>query len=105
MSIDYLFEVGYRHMDKESMEETRKLVVEKEKENIKNKVISFMTPEFTISIMETALELKEFPKMGFIILHFKKNENELSRSSQDRIENELSPMKLKYQTERPTKPA
>lgn len=43
--------------------------------------------------------------MGFIILHFKKNENELSRSSQDRIENELSPMKLKYQTERPTKPA
>lgn len=72
MSIDYLFEVGYRHMDKESMEETRKLVVEKEKENIKNKVISFMTPEFTISIMETALELKEFPKWDLLYYISKK---------------------------------
>ena len=55
MALSHLFDVGHRHMDEESAEETKRGIMAE-----KPAGTPVMTPEFQCHIIDAALELKRF---------------------------------------------
>lgn len=60
VAITHLMDVGWNNITPESVKYTSELIRKREEENEKNGIISVMTADFQIAILETALELKEF---------------------------------------------